>query len=79
MGNGPLSKDQLRDLQNDTKGKLTKKDIERYHKFWHDLYPTGEMSQEGFKKFSEIALPNAPPDADVEYLFRGTFYYSFSY
>lgn len=28
------------------------------------------MTAEGFKKFSEIALPNAPPDADVEYLFR---------
>lgn len=28
------------------------------------------MTKEGFKAFSQIALPNAPADADVEYLFR---------
>ncbi|KAL0485529.1 calcium sensor [Acrasis kona] len=70
MGNGPLTKEQMRDYQGETKGKLTKKDIERYHKFWYDLFPNGEMTKQGFKKFSEIALPKAPEDADVDYLFR---------
>lgn len=34
------------------------------------MYPDGKMTKDGFKKFAAIALPNAPPDADVEYLFR---------
>ncbi|KAF0975395.1 hypothetical protein FDP41_005389 [Naegleria fowleri] len=69
MGNG-ISKDEMKLYQEQTKNRLTKKDIQRYFKFWHELFPDGNMTREGFSKFAQIALPSAPPDADVEYLFR---------
>jgi neuronal calcium sensor 1 len=28
------------------------------------------MTKDGFKKFAALAMPEAPQDADVEYLFR---------
>lgn len=75
---GNLSKTQLKDLQGVTKQKRKKnslkivssEDIKQYHKFWFELYPSGEMTKEGFKKFSSIAMPEAPQDSDIDYLFR---------
>lgn len=28
------------------------------------------MTKDGFKKFAKIAMPDAPEDADIDYLFR---------
>lgn len=70
MGNQQLGKDQLKELQTDTKQKLSKKDIEKYHKFWFELMPNGLMTRETFPKFAQYAMPNAPSDAHLDYLFR---------
>jgi len=71
MGNqNSLGTKQISELKKETGDRLTKADIKRYHKFWHDLYPSGEMSKDGFKKFADIAMPNKQEDADVDYLFR---------
>ncbi|KAL9651335.1 hypothetical protein ABK040_001287 [Willaertia magna] len=69
MGAG-ISKEDMKQYQEQTKNRLTKKDIQRYHKFWHELYPDGNMTKDGFYKFAAIALPSAPSDANVDYLFR---------
>ena len=49
---------------------VTNEDIKNYHKFWFELFPNGEMTKEGFKKFATLAMPEAPQDADIDYLFR---------
>lgn len=75
-----LTKTQMKDLQGITKAKrkssgkfhtiVSPDDIKSYYKFWYELYPSGEMTKDGFKKFANIAMPEAPPDSDVDYLFR---------
>eukprot|EP01080_Neovahlkampfia_damariscottae_P007001 gene7001-11166_t len=65
-----ISKSQMKDLQGTTKNKLTNEDIKNYHKFWFELFPDGEMTKDGFKKFASLAMPEAPQDADIDYLFR---------
>jgi Ca2+-binding EF-hand superfamily protein len=49
---------------------VTAEEIKQYHKFWFELFPSGEMTREGFKKFSSVAMPEAPKDTDIDYLFR---------
>ncbi|KAL9652228.1 hypothetical protein ABK040_011888 [Willaertia magna] len=70
MGQGPVTKKELKELRTDTKGRLTKKDIERYHKFWFELYPAGEVDKQGFVNFAKMALPEWNGESDVDYLFR---------
>ncbi|KAF0983193.1 hypothetical protein FDP41_010258 [Naegleria fowleri] len=67
---GKISKEQMQELRKTTRNRLTKKEIEKYHKFWYELYPNGEMTKDGFSKFAKLALPNWNGESDVEYLFR---------
>jgi len=65
-----VSKKEMEELKKETKNKLNKKDILQYHKFWHELFPDGNMDKKGFIKFAKVAMPEAPQDADIDYLFR---------
>jgi len=57
MGNRQLTNSQIKELEIATKNKLSRKEITTYHKFWLELYETGEANRHSFRKFAEIALP----------------------
>lgn len=57
MGNRQLTNSQIKELEIATKNKLSRKEITTYHKFWIELYETGEANRHSFRKFAEIALP----------------------
>ena len=55
---GKISREEMKTLRKETRGKLDQKEIQKYHKFWFDLYKDGNMTKEGFVKFAQLALPN---------------------
>ncbi|KAL9647955.1 hypothetical protein ABK040_008223 [Willaertia magna] len=69
------SKDKLRkedvELLKDINNRLTKEDIEKYRTFWYQLYPSGEMTKEGFSSFVKKAFPNWDQSkGSYDHLFR---------
>eukprot|EP00997_Jenningsia_sp_PLL12_P005643 NODE_2172_length_972_cov_84.975081_g1785_i0.p1 GENE.NODE_2172_length_972_cov_84.975081_g1785_i0~~NODE_2172_length_972_cov_84.975081_g1785_i0.p1 ORF type:complete len:220 (+),score=12.04 NODE_2172_length_972_cov_84.975081_g1785_i0:47-661(+) len=65
-----ISEYDMKQYRNSSEKRLKDKDIKKYHKFWYKLFPNGNADKKGFKKFANIALPNAPKDANVDHLFR---------
>jgi len=54
---GKISREEMKDLRKQTRGRLNNGEIEKYHKFWFELYPDGQMTKDGFEKFAKLALP----------------------
>ena len=69
MGNSALSKKQLSDLQGLTKNKLTKQGIKDYHRYWYELFPSGDADKHDFLKYAEDVFQNVE-ETNTDYLFR---------
>jgi Ca2+-binding EF-hand superfamily protein len=71
MGND-IPKTQLKQWEEVAGNRLSKKDIARYRKIWLEMFGTGEMDKEGFRKWIKAIgiFPNLQPNAPIDHLFR---------
>ena len=66
------TRQQLKDWEMQSEGRLSKKDIKKYRKIWLEMFGDKEMDKEGFRKWIRAIgiFPNLPEDAPVDHLFR---------
>eukprot|EP00695_Tsukubamonas_globosa_P003942 TRINITY_DN931_c0_g1_i2.p1 TRINITY_DN931_c0_g1~~TRINITY_DN931_c0_g1_i2.p1 ORF type:complete len:187 (+),score=53.68 TRINITY_DN931_c0_g1_i2:122-682(+) len=69
MGQG-LSRQKMAEFEGLVNKKLSKQEIKTYYKFFHEMFPGGEMDAEGFRRYIRAVDPDIPPDASTDHLFR---------